>query len=101
MIDQKKTGIVNLQQIFLLYENSNIKGMTLSIEEKEYMCGSLIAAENGNAPLTCINYFASWANLYASMELYTGKYLMCSYMSIILATITEDARNIVIKSNFQ
>ena len=55
LIKKKKEGTKMLHQRSLLHEDSNIKGMSLSNEEKEYRCGSLIAAANGNAPIKCIN----------------------------------------------
>ena len=99
-IEQKKKGILTLQQRSLRHEDSQLKGMTVPIEEKEYRCGSLIAAANGNAPLTCIKYFADWANPYAKMTVCNEKDLLRSYVSMVLTTITDDIKNVIKKGSF-
>ena len=100
LLDQKKKGILKLQQRFLQHEDVNIKGMTSSMEEKEYRCGSLIAAASGNALLTCIKYFAAWTNPFAKITVRNTKYLLRSYMYMVLETTYDDIRYIVIKGSF-
>ena len=56
----------------------------MSAEEKEYRCGSLIAAANGNVPISAIKYFAEWANPYAQMTVGSEKELINNYISMVM-----------------
>ena len=68
LYQQKNDGHRNLQQRLLTHGDSTIIGMSLSRKGKEYRCGSMIAAANGNVPLKCIKYFADWSNQYAKIN---------------------------------
>ena len=74
--------------------------MTKSIEEKEYRCGSLIAAAKGNVPLTAIKYFAEWANPYAKMLVGDVKKLMNSYISMVMETLIDNIKTILHEGSF-
>ena len=67
-----------------------MKGMSLSIEEKEYRCGALIAAAKCNVPLICIKYISEWANVYAKMTVCEEKNLIRSYIGMVLGTLIQD-----------
>ena len=49
---KKKEGSKKLHQRYLTHKDSTIKCTTLLAEEREYRCGSLIAAANGSPPLS-------------------------------------------------
>ena len=62
----------------------------MSAEEKEYRCGSLIAAANGIDPISAIKYFAEWANPYAQMTVGSEQELINNYIFMVTKTITGD-----------
>ena len=101
LYQKKNEGHRNLQQRSLTHGDSTIRGMSLSREEKEYRCGSLIAAANGNAPLKCIKYFADWSNQYAKMTVCNEKDLIRSYISMVMTTLVEDIRKVVNQGSFK
>ena len=94
-VERKKKGDKILHQRSLKYVDTMQEGMTVGDKEKEYRCGSLIAAANGNVPFKAIKYFSDWATPYTNMTVGHTTDLTRNYIGMIMATIKEDTRKIL------
>ena len=92
---QKSEGHKKLHQRCVVVIKSCMHGVSKSRDEKEYRCGALIAAANGNVPLSAIKYFAEWANEYSNMTGGDKNHLIRDYIVMVNNTLIGDIRKLL------